>query len=286
MLKHHFQGWDKMAIFEDEIKSYIQQAAKYPVLTRTEEIDLFKSLENGNQSAFEEIVKHNLRFVIKIALMYAGRGLSLADLIQEGNIGLLEVIPKYDHRRGYRFSTYAAFWIKQSIQIALRRNGSLIALPIRKARLIGHITEVINHYVQDHGYEPSVPVIAGLLGEKEETIESLMKLRESVLSLDNPSEEDGITPMDRVPDPQVKSPLEYCMESQARIKIASLLKMLSEKEQRIMRLRYGFEHGKNLSLRKTSRLVGLSQEGVRRIERKALEKLRRPSLREKIASLV
>jgi len=286
LLYYHFQGWDKMKIYEDEIKSYIQEAAQSPVLTREEEIDLFKRLESGEQSAFDEVVKHNLRFVIKIALMYTGHGLPLADLIQEGNIGLLEVIPKYDHRRGYRFSTYAAFWIRQAIQIALRRNGSLIALPIRKSRLIGRMTEVINNYVQDHGFEPSVQEIAGLIGEKEETIESLMKLRESVLSLDNPGEEDGIAPMDRIPDPQVKSPLEYCMESQARIKIASLLKMLSEKEQRIMRLRYGFEHGKNLSLRKTSRLVGLSQEGVRRIERKALEKMRRPSLREKVASLV
>jgi len=275
-----------MRVYEDDIKTFISQAGQYSVLTRDEEIDLFKRLKHGDETVFDQIVKHNLRFVIKIALSYTGRGLSLADLIQEGNLGLLEVIPKYDYRKGYRFSTYAAFWIRQAIQIALRRNGSIISLPIRKARLIGHITEVINNFVQDHGFEPSIPEIARILGEKQEVIQSLMKLRESVLSLDNSTDEDGITPMERIPDSQTKTPLEYCMENQIRIKIAALLKMLSEKEQRIMRLRYGFEHGKNLSLRKTSRLVGLSQEGVRRIERKALEKLRRPSMRDKIAALL
>lgn len=275
-----------MKQFEEEIKWFIQEAAQYPVLTREEEIELFKILEDGDKSVFEEIVKHNLRFVIKIALHYTGRGLPLSDLIQEGNIGLLEVIHKYDYRKGYRFSTYAAFWIKQAIQIALRRNGSIIAIPIRKSRLIGHISEVISNFNQDHGHEPSLGEIASILDEKEETIESMMKLRESVLSLDNSADDESLSPMERIPDQQIRSPLDYCMESQARIKIGALLKLLSEKEQRIMRLRYGFEHGKNLSLRKISRLVGLSQEGVRRIERKALEKLRRPTIRAKLDSLL
>jgi len=275
-----------MKQFDDEIKVYIQEASKYPVLTREEEKEMFKKLKKGDQSQFELIVKHNLRFVIKIALHYTGRGLPLSDLIQEGNIGLLEVIPKYDYKKGYRFSTYAAFWIKQAIQIALRRNGSMINLPIRKSRMIGHITEVTNNFIQEHGYQPSIGEIAKIMNQKEETIESLLKLKESVLSLDNTSDEDSISPLERIPDTQVKSPLEFCMENQARIKVAALLKMLSEKEQRIMRLRYGFEHGKNLSLRKISRLVGLSQEGVRRIERKALEKLRRPGLSAKLAPLL
>ncbi|MBN1903056.1 RNA polymerase sigma factor RpoD/SigA [Candidatus Sumerlaeota bacterium] len=275
-----------MKQFEEEIKWFINEASQFPVLTREEETALFKRLEKGDKSVFDLIVKHNLRFVIKIALHYTGRGLPLSDLIQEGNIGLLEVIPKYDHRKGYRFSTYAAFWIKQSIQIALRKNGNIISIPIRKARLIGHISEAINNFTQDHGYEPSVSDIARILDEKEENIESMMKLRESVLSLDNSGDEDNISPLERIPDQQVKSPLEYSMENQARIKVAALLKLLSEKEQRIMRLRYGFEHGRNLSLRKISRLVGLSQEGVRRIERKALEKLRRPTLRARMDALL
>lgn len=275
-----------MKAYEEDINVYIKEAGRYSVLTREEEKQLFIDYEKGDATAFDRIVKHNLRFVIKIALRYRGRGLPVSDLIQEGNVGLLEVIPKYDHRKGYRFSTYAAFWIKQAIQIALRRNGSLISLPIRKSRMIGRLSETIKTFVQDNGHEPSVQELAGIMDEKPEMIEKLLKLRESVLSLDSTNDDDNISLMERVPDLHVKSPLEYCMDNQSRIKIAALLRHLSEKERRIMRLRFGFEHGKNLSLRKTSRLVGLSQEGVRRIERKALDKLRRPTMRAKLASLV
>ena len=275
-----------MKAFEEDISVYIREAGKYSVLNRQEEKNLFIDYENGDKSAFDKIVKHNLRFVIKIALRYRSRGLPVSDLIQEGNVGLLEVIPKYDYRKGYRFSTYAAFWIKQAIQIALRRNGSLISLPIRKSRMIGRLSEAIKSFVQDHGHEPSTVELSKVMDEKEEIIEDLLKLRESVLSLDSTTEDDSFSLMERVPDQHAKSPLEYCMDNQSRIKIAALLKNLSEKERRIMRLRFGFEHGKNLSLRKTSRLVGLSQEGVRRIERKALNKLRRPTMRAKLVSLV
>jgi len=275
-----------MKVFEEDVSSYIREAGQYPVLTREEESDLFKQYEQGDESAFDQIVKHNLRFVIKIALRYTGKGLPLSDLIQEGNIGLLEVIPKYDRKRGYRFSTYAAFWIRQAIQVALRKNGSIISLPIRKTRMIGRITEAVNNFVQKNGHEPSSRELASFMKEKHETIEELLQLRESVLSLDETNEEENISLMERLPDQEAKSPLEFCMENQSRIKIAALLKLLSEKEQRIMRLRFGFEHGKNLSLRKTSRLVGLSQEGVRRIERKALDKLRRPTLKAKLANFL
>ncbi len=275
-----------MREFDDNIQTYIEEAAKYSVLTREGEINLFKKLEAGDETATEEIVKHNLRFVIKIAMRYTGRGLPLSDLIQEGNIGLLEVIGKYDYAKGFRFSTYAAFWIKQAIQVALRRNGSIISLPIRKARMIGQMTEVMAKFVRENGREPSADELAKLMNQKPRKIEELLKLRESVLSLDAQTDPDTSSFLDRIPDPNAQSPLEYCMEHQARIKIAVLLKFLSEKERRIMKLRYGFEHGKNLSLRKTSRLVGLSQEGVRRIERKALEKLRRPALMARVAMLL
>ena len=275
-----------MSQFDDNVQFYIREAGAYPILNREQEVELFKRLDKGDTNAFDEIVKHNLRFVVKIALRFTNRGVPLSDLIQEGNVGLLEVIRKYDWRKGYRFSTYAAFWIRQAIQMALRRNGSLIALPVRKSRLLGRLSEEIAAFVKENGREPSESELASILHVKEETVLQLMKLRESVLSLDDTFDEDGNTLMERIPDTEVQTPLEYCMENQARIKIAALLKFLSEKERRIMRLRYGFEHGKMLSLRKTSRLVGLSQEGVRRIERKALSKLRRPVFREKLAALL
>jgi RNA polymerase primary sigma factor len=275
-----------MKTFDEDVRVYIQEAGKYPVLSREEEVELFKKLENGNDFVFDEIVKHNLRFVIKIALKYKGRGLPLSDIIQEGNIGLLEVVSKYDYRKGFRFSTYAAFWIKQAIQVALRKNGSIIALPVRKARLVARLSETTASFVKKHGFEPSVSDLARIMKITEKVVKETRKLRESVLSLDGCTEDENISLIERVPDRKAQSPLEYCMANQLRIKIAGLLKMLSEKEQRIMRIRFGFEHGKNMSLRKTSRLVGLSQEGVRRIERKALAKLSRPSLKSKFAALV
>ena len=276
-----------MKDFENDIGEYMKEAGKYTVLTREEEVDLFKKLENGDEDAFGEIARHNLRFVIKIAMSYTGKGLPLSDLIQEGNVGLLEVIHKFDYRRGFRFSTYAAFWIRQAIQVALRKNGSLIPLPVRKSRMLGHISEAISVFVQDNSREPSIEELSGILDVDEKKLAELMKLRESVLSLDETYDnEENISLMERIPDNESKSPVETSMEKQAKVKITTLLKILNEKEQKIMRLRFGFEHGQNLSLRKTSRLVGLSQEGVRRIERKALEKLRRPAMKSKFAALV
>ncbi|HOE63910.1 MAG TPA: RNA polymerase sigma factor RpoD/SigA [Candidatus Sumerlaeota bacterium] len=272
--------------YDESVQFYMKEAASYPILSREKEIELFQKLEDDDQFAFEDIVKHNLRFVINVALHYNNRGVPLSDLIQEGNIGLLEVVRKYDWRKGYRFSTYASFWIRQSIQLALRRHSSLITLPIRKSRLIGKISEVISAFTSEHGFEPSVEEISKIMDIKVEVIQQMLKLRETVLSLDQTTDEDGIPLMERIPDTQKKSPLQYCMENQTRVKIAALFKHLNEKERRIMNLRFGFEHGKTLSLRKTSRLVGLSQEGVRRIERKALSKLNRPVFREKLEALL
>lgn len=275
-----------MARFDESLKTYLRDISQHPVLNRKEELQLFKRLKKGNKKAREQIVASNLRFVIKIALSFADRGLPLADLIQEGNVGLLEVIEKYDYRKGFRFSTYAAFWIKQSIQLALRKQCSLIRLPIRKSRFMGKLNDVISRLAQEKGRQPTVAELAEKTGMREKKMEQLLRMRESVLSLDTPREEDGANLLDTVATPGETSPLEQCMERQVRFKISEVLRFLSEKERKIMRLRYGFTSGKALSLRKTSRLVGMSQEGVRRIERKALAKLQRPSIRARVEGLL
>ncbi|HPB32054.1 MAG TPA: sigma-70 family RNA polymerase sigma factor, partial [Candidatus Sumerlaeota bacterium] len=205
-----------------------------------------------------------------------------------GNVGLLEVIEKYDYHKGFRFSTYAAFWIRQAIQIALRRHGSMIALPIRKSRLLGRIAEAQSRFLMDEGREPTTRELADFLHEKEGTIQDLLLMKDSVLSLDTAAvaEDESSTLMDRLTDENALSPLDACVKNQMKAKVAALMEILNEREKRIMRLRFGFEHGKSLSLRKTSALVGLSQEGVRRIEAKALTKLRRPTIMAKMAALV
>jgi RNA polymerase primary sigma factor len=270
----------------DELRIYLKEIAQRKVLTREEEVALFKRLNSGDESARAEIVEANLRFVIKVALSFASRGVALADLVQEGNIGLLEVVDKFDYRRGYRFSTYAAFWIRQSIQLALRKQSNVIRLPIRKSRFLGHLNESMREFAQNHGRQPSVRELALILDVEETKLEQLLQLRDSVLSLDIEADEEGAHLLNTLKDENTPSPLDHCLEAEKRHRVETLLNSLSEKEQKILKLRYGFQNGKNLSLRSTSKLVGMSQEGVRRVERKALTKLRRPNARQSVCGLI
>jgi RNA polymerase primary sigma factor len=271
----------------EEMKYYLAEVAKHPVLTREQEVELFKRLEAGDESAREKIVEANLRFVIKMAVGFAGRGVCLADLIQEGNIGLLEVVDKFDYRKGYRFSTYAAFWIRQAIQMALRKQCNIIRLPIRKSRLLGHVSEAISTFTQTHGRAPSIRELALILDVDEAKLEHLMQLRDSVLSLDSePADEESSQLLSKVRDDRTPSPVDYCLEQEKRQRVGAVLNTLTPREQQVLRLRFGFLDGNTMSLRSTSKCVGMSQEGVRRVERKALKKLRRPAIRSQIAGLL
>jgi RNA polymerase primary sigma factor len=261
----------------EDMKLYLKEVARKQVLTRDEEVALFKRLSEGDTSARQEIVEANLRFVIKIALQFTGRGVPLADLIQEGNIGLLEVVEKFDYKKGFRFSTYAAFWIRQAIQMSVRKHGNVIRLPIRKSRFMGHLNETISNYTAEHGRGPSAYELSHMLEMDVEQVEQLLSMRESVLSLDMEGDEDGMQLMNRIPDTSRQNALDRSIETEQSEKIRMALDTLSEKEQKVLRLRFGFESGKGLSLRSTSKVVGMSQEGVRRVERAAIRKLRRPN---------
>lgn len=274
------------ANLNEEMKAYLAEVSKHKVLTREEEVSLFKRLESGDESARQEIVEANLRFVIKIALKFCGRGVSISDLVQEGNIGLLEVVDKFDYKRGFRFSTYAAFWIRQAIQMALRKQCNVIRLPIRKSRLLGYVKEAISTFTQTHGRTPTTRELALLLDTDEDKLESLLRLRDSVLSLDMEVEEDGSRLLSKLKDESTPSPLVNCLERERNDRVAEALDTLSDKERRVLRLRFGIGSGKDLSLRSTSRIVGMSQEGVRRVERKAIRKLRRSAVRETICGLI
>lgn len=270
----------------EDMKLYLKDVARRQVLTRQEELDLFKRLEAGDETARQEIVEANLRFVIKIALQFTGKGVPLADLIQEGNIGLLEVVEKFDYKKGFRFSTYAAFWIRQAVQMAVRKHGNVIRLPIRKSRFMGHLNEAINNFTTSHGRAPSPAELSVILETDVDQIEQLMSMRESVLSLDSEGEEDGLQLMNRIPDDSRPNALDHSMEVEQSERIREALSSLSEKEQRVLRLRFGFDSGKGLSLRNTSKMVGMSQEGVRRMERAAIRKLRRPATTQIMAGLL
>lgn len=276
-IKSLAKEWVTMkALLNEELKPYLAEISKKNVLTREQEIALFKRLESGDETAREEIVEANLRFVIKIALEYAGRGVPLADLVQEGNIGLLEVVSKFDYRRGYRFSTYAAFWIRQAIEVAVRKQCNLIRVPIRKSRLLGHVSETVREFAQAHGRAPSVRELSTLLGVDEDKLEQLIQVREAVLSLDaEDSTEEVQHLLHHLPDENAPDPAEVCIRRERQHLVEQALKTLPPREERVLRLRFGLGTNDEKSLRSASKVLGLSQEGVRRIERKAITKLRR-----------
>ncbi|MCX7016346.1 MAG: RNA polymerase sigma factor RpoD/SigA [Candidatus Sumerlaeota bacterium] len=270
---------------ESSLKAYLDEIGNHPILTKEQEVEVFTRLRNGDPTAREAIIRSNLRFVIRIARQFVGRGMPLEDLIQEGNIGLMEVINKFDHRKGFRFSTYAAFWIRQSIQQALRKHSNLIRLPMRKSRLLGVLSDVVEKHRNTHGREPSLCDLAQALDLSEENTALLLRMRDSILSLDE-TQEDGVSLRDVLPAPPTASPVDRVASQERSARVREVLNHLTEKERHVVRLRFGFDTEKPLSLRRTSRLVGLSQEGVRRVEQKALSKLRRPSICMKVAGLL
>jgi RNA polymerase sigma factor (sigma-70 family) len=263
------------ASLNEEMKAYLVEVNKYPLLTREQEIDLFRRLRSGDESVREQIITSNLRFVLKIALQFAGRGIAISDLVQEGNIGLMEVVDKFDPERGFRFSTYAAFWIRQSVQMTLRKTSGTIKLPIRKSRMLGRMQEVVRNFKNDHGRQPNPQELAQLLETTVDTLEELLSVGDAVISLDEAGDgTDGLNLLQKVADDKQPAPIVHAMEEEQRDRVARALDHLSDRERRVLHLRYGFVTGETLSLRDASKHVGLSQEGVRRTEMVALKKLR------------
>ncbi len=272
---------------EDGVQDYLNMAACHPVLTREQEVELFQRLENGDDSARDDIAAHNLRFVVKIALKYRGLGVPLADLIQEGNIGLLTVIDKFEWRKGFRFSTYAAYYIRQEIQAALHRSGAMIRLPVRKARLLGRINEFIQRELERTCVEPTVEEIALELDVPREKVETMLELRHTFTSMESELTEDGLCLKDMIADECAPMPDEQLEVEQTKAAVVDVLEYLSDREREVIKLRYGMNaRGRSYSLRGASKVIGLSQEGVRRVEHRALGKLRRPAISAQVEGLL
>lgn len=268
------------------LRLYLQEIGRNPVLTKEEEYALFARLRNGDETARAEIIRCNLRLVVRLARRFQGKGLTLEDIIQEGNIGLLEVIDRFDHNLGFRFSTYAAFWIRQAIQVAVRKQGSLIRLPVRKARMLGKLAEVVNEYHALQGRAPSAAELAERLLVPEAQVKDLVLMSRAALSLDSAMDEDGFTLQDRLADESRPAADDVSMEREMKRRVLTAVSQLSERENSILHLRFGLHGHKPRSLRNVSRRVGLSQEGVRRVEQRALAKLNRSNLRTQLAGLL
>lgn len=269
---------------DELVQTYLKEVGDHPVLSREEERALFQRFESGDESAREEIVRCNLRFVIKIALRYRHCGVPLADLIQEGNLGLLQVIDKFDWRRGFRFSTYAAYYIRQEIQAVIQRTNSAIRLPVRKARLLGKINEFSHRFAEMEGREPDATEMALGLDVPLEKIEAALAARATMVSIDAERTDDGASLVDVIADENAALPGDRLSRVQTRAAVREVLGFLTDREQEVLRLRYGMNpRNREYSLRQASKVVNLSQEGVRRVEQRALRKLRREGMRNRAA---
>lgn len=270
----------------DGIKQYLREISDHRVLTKDEEHALFERLRSGDESARQEILCCNLRLVVRLAQQFRGKGLAMEDLIQEGNMGLMDVIKRFDHNLGFRFSTYAAFWIRQSMQVALRKQRSMIRIPVRKMRQLGQINNVIQEYQSICGRQPTTAELARRLKIDEAHVEELMGMSRTAVSIDMPLDEEGSTLQDHLADETLKPASDQTMQSEMERRIEAALAQLSEREHSVLRLRFGLGGQKPRSLRNVSKRVGLSQEGVRRVEQRALAKLGRQQFRCQLAGLL
>ena len=262
----------------DPVRMYLKEIGKIPLLSAEEEIELAKQILEGNEEAKKRMVEANLRLVVSVAKHYLGRGMQLLDLIQEGNMGLLKAVEKFDYTKGYKFSTYATWWIRQSITRAVADQARTIRIPVHMVETINRVSRTSRALVQELGREPTLREISEQLGISEEKIAEVMKIAQDPVSLETPvGEEDDSHLGDFIPDSEVTAPTETASYNMLRQQLAEVMKTLSPRECKVLRLRFGLEDGRAHTLEEVGREFDVTRERVRQIEAKALRKLRHPS---------
>lgn len=259
---------------EEDARQFLSEIRRYPLLTAEEERELARRCAEGDEDAIRKMVNSNLRLVVSVAREYAGRGVPLMDLIQEGSIGLLAAARKFDYTLDYRFSTYATKWIRQGVTRCLMNHGCLIRVPMHTAERMRKVNQVRNALRQETGEEPTSQEIAEKTGISEAKVEELLQLTPEICSLDVPTGdgEDGTLGM-LVEDIQAPQPQEEFVRQELVSTMDSLLSGLSERQQRVLRLHFGMEDGRIHSLEEIGQLLGISKERVRQIEMQAMDKL-------------
>jgi RNA polymerase primary sigma factor len=260
----------------DSLGAYLRDIRATPLLTSEEEIELAKRIEQGDAEAVDRFVVANLRLVINIAKHYKGRGMSLADLIQEGNVGLMRAVERFDWRKGFRFSTYATWWIRQAVGRALAERSRTIRLPILAGHAISQANAVVDQLAQDLGRAASHDEIATAMGTRLEDLEDLLEAAEAPVSLDSPVGGDGTDVLgDLLPDDRAVNPEQISLADALREAVHNLLEeSLTDRERRVLQLRFGFDGQRAEALEKVGNELGLTRERVRQIENEALRKLR------------
>lgn len=263
-------------ISDDSVRMYLREIGRVPLLRADEEVSLAKRIASGDRVAKKKLAEANLRLVVSIAKKYIGRGLSLLDLIQEGNTGLLRAVEKFDYKRGYKFSTYATWWIRQAITRAIADHARTIRIPVHMVETINKMIRVQRQMVQELGREPTVDEVAKEMGITKEKVEHIMKISQETVSLESPvGEEEDSKLGDFIEDKESLSPQEITVRSLMKGDLGIFLKSLTPREQKILRMRFGLEDGRTHTLEEVGKEFGVTRERIRQIEAKALQKLKK-----------
>lgn len=268
---------------DDPVRMYLKEIGKVPLLSADEEIELAKKMEKGDEEAKKKLCEANLRLVVSIAKRYVGRGMLFLDLIQEGNLGLIKAVDKFDWRKGYKFSTYATWWIRQAITRSIADHARTIRIPVHMVETINKLIRVSRQLLQEYGREPSPEEIAAEMDISEEKVREILKIAQEPVSLETPiGEEEDSHLGDFIPDEEVPAPAEAAAFSMLKEQLVEVLDTLTEREQKVLKLRFGLEDGRARTLEEVGKQFDVTRERIRQIEAKALRKLRHPSRSKKL----
>ena len=268
---------------DDPVKVYLKEIGRVPLLSPDEEVELAQRMAEGDAYAKKRLAEANLRLVVSIAKRYVGRGMQFLDLIQEGNLGLIKAVEKFDHTKGFKFSTYATWWIRQAITRAIADQARTIRIPVHLVETINKVKKVSSQLLHQNGHDPTAEEIAAALDMPVDKVREIMRVAQEPVSLETPiGEEEDSHLGDFIPDDDAPAPADAASHTLLKEQLGEVLKTLTPREEKVLRLRFGLEDGRSRTLEEVGKEFNVTRERIRQIEAKALRKLRHPSRSKKL----